>query len=57
MEHTVNDETKFYECIKTCLMASLNGAPPQVAVEHGRKVMYPKMRPSFQELEDHVKKK
>lgn len=52
-----NEEGKFYECIKVCLLATLNGYNPQVAVEFGRKSIFPSIRPGFQELEDHVKGK
>jgi chemotaxis protein MotA len=55
MEHNAREEAKFYECIKVCLMAAVNGYNPQVAVEFGRKVMYASERPSFSELEEHVK--
>ncbi len=57
MEHAVREEAKFYECIKVCILASVNGYSPQVAVEFGRKVMYSTLRPSFLELEEHVKNK
>lgn len=46
---------KVLECIKTTLLASMNGYPPQLAVEFGRKVLYSYNRPSFAELEDHVR--
>jgi chemotaxis protein MotA len=55
MEHNAREEAKFYECIKVCLLAAVNGYNPQVAVEFGRKVMYASDRPSFNELEEHVK--
>ena len=55
MEHMARQEAKFYECVKVCLMAAVNGYNPQVAVEFGRKVMYASERPSFSELEEHVK--
>jgi chemotaxis protein MotA len=55
LEHRATDESKFFECIKACLMASVQGYSPQVAVEFGRKTMPLDLRPSFQELEDHVK--
>lgn len=57
MEHVAREEAKFYQCIKVCLLAAVNGYSPQVAVEFGRKVMYASMRPSFSELEEHVKNK
>lgn len=57
MEHAAREEAKFFECIKVCILASVNGYSPQVAVEFGRKVMYSTQRPSFTELEEHVKGK
>ena len=51
------DESKAFECIKVCLLASLNGYAPQIAVEFGRKTLYSHHRPGFQELEDFVKGK
>ena len=51
-----NDEgTKELQCIKTTLLASMQGYAPQVAVEFGRKVLYSGDRPTFSELEGHVK--
>jgi chemotaxis protein MotA len=47
--------SKVLECIKVTLLASMNGYPPQLAVEFGRKVLYSYVRPSFMELEDHVR--
>ena len=41
----------------TPLLASLNGYSPALAVEFGRKVLYSTERPSFTELEVHVKQK
>ncbi len=46
---------KVLECIKVTLLASMNGYPPQLAVEFGRKVLYSHARPSFVELEAHVR--
>ncbi|NOZ53049.1 MAG: flagellar motor stator protein MotA [Gammaproteobacteria bacterium] len=57
LEHISHDEAKFYECIKVCLMANLNGYAPQIAIEFGRKTLLSTVRPGFQELEDHVKGK
>ena len=53
----IEDDSKVYECIKVCLLASLNGYAPQIAVEFGRKSLYSYNRPGFQELEDFVKGK
>ncbi|MCW7540542.1 flagellar motor stator protein MotA [Aquabacterium sp. A7-Y] len=53
-----NDEgSKELQCIKTTLLASMQGYAPQVAVEFGRKVLFSTERPSFSELEGHVKGK
>lgn len=57
LEHKAREEARFYECIKACLIASMNGVPPQVAVEFGRKVLYHSVRPSFKELEDRCRQK
>lgn len=55
LEIKANESGKVYQTIKTILLASLNGYAPQVAVEFGRKAMDGADRPSFKELEDHVK--
>lgn len=49
------EAVKIFECIKTTLLANLNGYPPQLAVEFGRKVLYSTERPSFLELDEHVR--
>ena len=55
MEQKVDEGTKELQCIKTTLLASMQGYAPQVAIEFGRKVLYSTERPSFSELEGHVK--
>ncbi|MBV8680249.1 MAG: flagellar motor stator protein MotA [Aquitalea sp.] len=55
LEHKLGDGTRVFQTIKVTLLASLNGYAPQVAVEFGRKVLTSADRPSFKELEDHVK--
>lgn len=55
LEHRVAEESKVYECIKVSLLATVNGYSPQIAVEFGRKVLYSTVRPSFQELEEHLR--
>jgi len=57
LKHRAEDESKFLGCIKVCIMATLNGYTPQIAVEFGRKVLPSIVRPGFAELEEHVKKK
>lgn len=51
MERMARDETQFYTTIKTCIMGFLQGHPPQVAIEFGRKSTPGALRPSFKDLE------
>jgi chemotaxis protein MotA len=55
LEHRLADSTRVFQTVKVTILASLNGYAPQVAVEFGRKVLSSNERPSFKELEDHVK--
>ncbi len=55
LEHNLHESSKMYECIKITLLANLNGYSPVLAVEFGRKVLFTTERPSFMELEEHVK--
>jgi len=57
LEQKLDESTKMFQCIKVTLLASLNGYSPALAVEFGRKVLYSTERPSFAELEKHVKRK
>ncbi len=49
------ENTKPFECVKSVLLASMNGHAPSVAIEFGRKVLFTTDRPTFVELEDAVK--
>lgn len=51
LEHDAKEELNLYEAIKASLVASASGMPPTLAVEFGRKVLFPAHRPSFSELE------
>jgi len=55
LEQKHDEGTKLYNVIKVTLLASLNGYAPQVAIEFGRKVLYSTERPTFGELEEHIK--
>ena len=57
LEQKNEESSKELQCIKTTLLASMQGYAPQVAIEFGRKVLYSGDRPSFSELEGHVKGK
>jgi chemotaxis protein MotA len=56
LENRNHEAGKFLEVIKATLLASAQGYAPVVAVEFGRKVMPPAVRPSFRELEEYLKK-
>ncbi len=56
LEQKLQESSKLVQCIKVTILASLNGYAPALAVEFGRKVLYSTERPSFNELEEHVKK-
>ena len=45
-------EVKYFKTMKVVLIAFLNGAAPQVAVEFGRKTLPHNVQPTFQELEE-----
>ncbi|GHU06234.1 flagellar motor stator protein MotA [Alphaproteobacteria bacterium] len=48
------EESNFYICIKSSILAHMMGYAPQVAIEFGRKTIPPHARPSFQEVEETV---
>jgi chemotaxis protein MotA len=55
-EQKLDESSKMFQCVKVTLLASLNGYAPALAVEFGRKVLYSTERPTFAELEEHIKK-
>jgi chemotaxis protein MotA len=55
LESRASESTKILQCIKVTLLATLNGYAPAIAIEFGRKVLFSTERPSFAELEGHVK--
>ncbi len=57
LEQKTEEASKEYTCIKTTLLASMQGYSPATAIEFGRKVLFSDVRPSFSELESHVKGK
>ena len=57
LEQKCDEATKELQCVKVTLLASMQGYAPSVAVEFGRKVLFSTERPSFAELESHVKQK
>ena len=57
LEQKAQDSSKELECIKSTLLASMQGYTPSTAIEFGRKVLFSTERPSFTELESHVRGK
>ena len=57
LEQKVEESGKELQCIKTILLASMQGYNPTTAIEFGRQILFSTERPTFNELEAHVKKK
>ena len=57
MEGRAHEEGKAFEVVKMALVASVRGYPPQVAVEFARKLLFADVRPTFADLEAHLKGK
>jgi chemotaxis protein MotA len=57
MEARAHEEGKAFEVVKMALVASVRGYPPQVAVEFARKLLFADVRPTFTDLETHLKGK
>lgn len=57
LEQKTEDSAKELQCMKTTLLASMQGYNPATAIEFGRKVLFSGDRPSFAELEGHVRGK
>ena len=55
MEQRAEDEVKKLLCIKAALLASMQGYNPTTSIEFGRKVLFSTERPTFQEMETHVR--
>ena len=57
LEQKTEDSAKELQCMKTTLLASMQGCNPATAIEFGCKVLFSGDRPSFAELEGHVRGK
>ncbi|WP_116474204.1 flagellar motor stator protein MotA [Zobellella maritima] len=55
MERQIAEAVKMLQCMRVTLLANLNGYAPQLAVEFGRKTLHTAERPTFIELEEHVR--
>jgi len=52
LENTFEADSRYLECIKTGLIAHMQGYAPQVSVEIARKALNSNVRPSFSELDE-----
>ena len=48
------DEIKFLECIKSGIIAHVNGYPPSISIEFARQVVPTLYKPSFHEVEQAI---
>lgn len=55
VERQTAESTKMLHCLRVTLLSHLQGIPPQVAVEFGRKALHSSERPSAAELETFVR--
>lgn len=56
LEHQAKDDEAFYSVIKASMVAFVGGAAPQMSVEFGRRAIPGKERPTFNELEEYIRK-
>lgn len=54
LESYVDAEGKYYECIKSGILAHLQGSAPVISIEFARKTLYSHERPTFYEVEEAV---
>ncbi len=55
MAKATDDEHAFYHVVRIVIVSFIKGSPPSIAVEFGRRAIPSHLRPSFQELEKHLK--
>ncbi|HEU0277048.1 MAG TPA: flagellar motor stator protein MotA [Rhodanobacteraceae bacterium] len=55
IDRQVREAVRMLQCIRVTLLATLNGYAPQLALEFGRKALNRAERPTFDELEEHVR--
>lgn len=53
LQNIAEEEEQFFLCLKTCIVAYLNGYPPKTVIEFGRMTISPDIRPSFYEVEEY----
>ncbi len=56
LEHQAKEKETVFNVIKVAMVAFIGGSAPQLSVEFGRRAIPSKERPSFNELEDYLRK-
>jgi chemotaxis protein MotA len=56
MEYHASEELQYLSVLKTAIVAFVSGAAPQVAVEFGRRVIPANVKPSFEEIEQAIRR-
>jgi chemotaxis protein MotA len=56
LEHKAKEDESYYSVIKVSMVAFVGGAAPQLSVEFGRRAIPSKERPTFNELEEYIRK-
>ena len=56
MEYHASEELQYLNVLKTAVIAFVSGAAPQVAVEFGRRVIPVNAKPSFEEIEQAIRR-
>jgi len=51
LEHRIEEDGRYEQCIKAGVMATFKGLPPAIAVEFARRVLPHSVRPSYEETE------
>jgi chemotaxis protein MotA len=54
LKQIVEEEARFLEVVRAILIAHLQGNPPQIAIETGRKMVPNEYMPTFGTLESHL---
>ncbi|WP_041794263.1 flagellar motor stator protein MotA [Pararhodospirillum photometricum] len=54
IEAVHNSDTVYLQCMKSAILAHMQGYAPQVSIEFARKTLPPSVKPSFAEVEDTV---
>jgi chemotaxis protein MotA len=52
VRHQRESDLNVFVCVKACLVAFLNGSPPQICAEYARKVLFTDVQPSFDDVEN-----